>query len=265
MILRMIYADVLRSVLERLHDVFERYGVWHCLIYGTLLGAVRDGDIIEWDHDLDLLIRPGDIPQIVALENELAAVELRVWHGMIPGSRLALNPRRVPWVDMGALCIMSGDWTYGDLWAPAVFSDGVLRQYDFEREVIMWPEASFAAYFIEELRPLEMHGIEYPVPAHSEELLRWQYGDDWREPYKSVRDGGAARSDRTSHGTFAEPTLRDQLEWCRRRGWDPARYAGQPAWPRPLGGAGPWEDSVRARHTSGSAWWHSLEEVANHY
>lgn len=43
--------------VENLRDVkelFDKFGVRYWLDWGTLLGAVRDGKIIEWDLDIDL-------------------------------------------------------------------------------------------------------------------------------------------------------------------------------------------------------------------
>lgn len=40
--------------LRDLKEVFDKFGVRYWLEHGTLLGAVRDGRIIEWDTDIDL-------------------------------------------------------------------------------------------------------------------------------------------------------------------------------------------------------------------
>jgi hypothetical protein len=40
--------------LKEVKEIFDRAGVKYWLDSGTLLGAMRDGKIIEWDHDIDL-------------------------------------------------------------------------------------------------------------------------------------------------------------------------------------------------------------------
>lgn len=40
--------------LKEIKEVFDKYGIKYWLDMGTLLGAVRDGKIIEWDKDIDL-------------------------------------------------------------------------------------------------------------------------------------------------------------------------------------------------------------------
>jgi len=39
---------------RELKEILDKCGVKYWLDWGTLLGAVRDGKIIEWDHDIDL-------------------------------------------------------------------------------------------------------------------------------------------------------------------------------------------------------------------
>jgi hypothetical protein len=257
--------NLLFDVLEQVHSIFSRHGIWHCLLFGTLLGAVRGGDIIAWDHDLDLLVRPVDVPRIVALNGEGAAEGLAFWSGRGMGYRLVANPGRVAWFDPGFLSIMVDGSSRGELYAPSLFADGVLRFYDFEQEAVFWPEASYPAFVFESLTTAAVRGVDFPVPLHAEQWLEWHYGEDWRTPYRSVWDGGEARSDRSSHGDVSHHDLAAQVAWCEAQGWDRSVYSAQPAWPRELRGAGPEGASARTALTSRSAWWHTIDEVSREY
>ena len=257
--------EVLHDALVLIGERLRTAGVWHCLAFGTLLGAVRDGDLIEWDHDLDLMTRPADLARIVSAcaDDRLSFAPIK-----ISGDWLALRrggPAGASHATLPGLSLTCDGVGVGELWAPVLFSDGVLRVYDLEHEVSLWAQTALPAFVFEELGEVELRGGSYPVPAHAETLLEWIYGEDWRTPRQAVADGGDQVADRGRSGDRVVPALAEQIAWCEAQGWDRSVYAAQPQWPRGLVAAGPYGNSVRAASTSGSDWWRSLDEIAENY
>jgi hypothetical protein len=256
--------DRLVSALEAVHELLEREGIWHCLGFGTVLGAVREGDVIEWDNDIDLFVRRSDLGRIVALtgESDIRGVDFR--RVRYPSSRLAVHDG-VTTFDPGYVRILFEGDHVGELFAPSVFSDGVLRFLDFATAVVWCPHWSLPHWFLEETSTVELAGRPYPAPRSAESYLACVYGDDWRTPYRSVRDGGTGRTGTTTHGDAYHPNLDRWIPWCEERGWDRTRYRLAPAWPRQLRGAGPRGPDDRTRGNSGALWWRTLDELLASY
>ena len=257
----MSHRDVVREALARVHAALDRHRIWHCITYGTLLGAVRDGDIIEWDHDFDLFARPSDAPAIAAAFDDLAAEGFRLEREQKSAALLAMNTDDVAWFDPMRLVISHRGRTVGDVFLPSLFDDGVCRMYDFGTEIYWTPHSSFPHFFLQELSVAAIGGREYPAVGHPERFLEAIYGADWRTPYRSVVDGGEGKDGVTTHGDRYEPNLHDQIAWAVERGWDRSVYRGLPAWPRRVGGAGPIGPTARTVGTSRSLWWHDLDEL----
>jgi len=57
--------------LRQVKEVFDKYGIEFWLDAGTLLGAVRDGKLIEWDKDIDLSAWYNDKNKIFSACREL--------------------------------------------------------------------------------------------------------------------------------------------------------------------------------------------------
>ena len=60
--------------LENLRDtkeIFNKLGIKFWLDWGTLLGAVREGKIIEWDHDVDLGLMAEDFEKNASVFSEM--------------------------------------------------------------------------------------------------------------------------------------------------------------------------------------------------
>jgi phosphorylcholine metabolism protein LicD len=60
-----------KNVLFDIVDAFELYGVNYRVVFGTLLGIYRDGQIIKGDHDMDLAVLESDADKIYKAINFL--------------------------------------------------------------------------------------------------------------------------------------------------------------------------------------------------
>jgi hypothetical protein len=257
--------DRIRRGLAYVHERFEAHGVWHCLAYGTLLGAVRDGDLVPWDYDFDLLIQPRDVDRIVALSARTAADGIAFRREIAGSHMLAVNPRGITDAASGAVSVWLDAEKIADLYAFTLFDDGVLRRFDVERDTYWVPHSSFAHYFVERLESATIGGRAYPVPQDARRLLADTYGDDWRTPYRAVQQGGQPREGTTIHGDRYEPHLDAQIAWCEARGWDRSRYAHERRWPRAIAAAGPIGPTERTRDSSRALWWRSRDDLTARY
>lgn len=255
-------AGKVEPALRTVHALLERESIWHCVTYGTLLGAVRDGNVIPWDHDFDCFVRPCDLGRVLALDGESGLRFLRVTKS---SAELALGAGRIATFDAMRVAVWDGDEHLGDLFAPSLFDDGVLRIYDFATETLWTPHSSFPHFFLQELSTVTIAGRAYPGVGRPERFLAGVYGDDWRTPYRSYVDGGESRTGSTTHGDTYEPKLAEWVDWCVAEGWDRSVYAGQPSWPREARGAGPIGPSTRTASTSRALWWRDRDELLANY
>lgn len=52
-----IHMELLR-ILKEVHCIFRKHNIPYFLIFGSLLGCVRDGGYIPWDDDIDIAVMP---------------------------------------------------------------------------------------------------------------------------------------------------------------------------------------------------------------
>lgn len=255
----------LTHCLEQVHHALAQEGLWHCIAFGTVLGAVRGESLIPWEYDFDLIIARDDLPAILALGDRLGP-RFRLQRQQRPVAHLAINPGGVEGsFETGIVQVYFDDQRVGDLYHFCLFQDGVLRRYDPETQVYWCPRSSIPAFFVEELEEVAIGESYYPCPQYPEKYLEGIYGADWRTPYRATLHGGAPRHGFTKYGDRAEPKLRDELVWCKERGWDQTQYPHAPAWPAPIRGAGPVGPSDRTRDNSRSLWWRDLNELVTFY
>ena len=60
-------------LLRDVTEVLEEYGIEYYLDFGTLIGAVRSGSFIPWDHDIDISLKNReDYPKMPEVLEEIA-------------------------------------------------------------------------------------------------------------------------------------------------------------------------------------------------
>ncbi len=161
--------DQVGALITCLHD---KAGVPTFIAYGTLLGAVRNGQLIGHDNDLDIAYLsdhayPVDvIREAYRIERVLLAEgwSVRRGSGARMNVRIRLSDDSTRFVD-----VFTAHWVEGVLYIPQDTG------FELARETIL------------PLTTVELLGRQVPAPADYDTLLAATYGPGWRTPDPSFR------------------------------------------------------------------------------
>ncbi|MBV8896025.1 MAG: LicD family protein [Acidobacteriaceae bacterium] len=145
-------------------DLLKRNKILHWLDYGSLLGAVRQQELIPWDSDGDWGFLEGDLDRVRALEPEIVAAGYsfdtsdpsvyRINYSRSNTQHMDLYPWR-----MGANDLLTNDAA---------------------------PQShSFPPRFLDEMTEVRLYGESFPAPARVHQFLRhYRYGADYMVPQR---------------------------------------------------------------------------------
>lgn len=156
-----ISEDDARSLLQTTKKLFDECGIQFYLIFGTLLGAVRDQGLIEGDEDVDVYIDSEDL----LLKNLPFLYDNGLKVCRIIKHRLySFHTDNKSYIDVyikGKLPISI--WR---LWCDRISLGVIPRYYIKKHDKIMFL------------------GIECLCPHKPERVLRYWYGKSWKTPIK---------------------------------------------------------------------------------
>ncbi len=157
-----IDKDKCFKILCEIDDLCKKYGVKYYLSEGTALGLYRNGDLIDWDDDIDIGMEESQynifvekcLPELISRGYYLTYY----YHPSINGYILGFNKDKqlidIENVKVGEKCISK----YGKL------CDELLPH-------------------IQKVTEKEWRGRKFPVPEES--YYVYLYGKDWRIPRKT--------------------------------------------------------------------------------
>jgi tetratricopeptide (TPR) repeat protein len=145
-----------RQALSDLHDELHPLGVRPFLISGTLLGYVRDGDVIPWDKDIDLGV----------FSEQIASTELEAAVASWP----RFTAKRLDWTNR--LRIDHANGVKIDVFPH--YPEGPDRVWH-DGTATRWWNTPFG------VRTVSFLGLDQAVPDNPERYLDENYGD-WRTP-----------------------------------------------------------------------------------
>ncbi len=163
-------------------DILEKYNIPYWLDDGTLLGIVRDGDLIPFDHDADIGI-PGEYAeQVIALAPHF-----------LPFYVLSKRVKRTKWYEgKYRACKVK---TIREKILKINFHLDLFFKYE-QDDVFRWIDCDALkqvdAKYYRKLDKITWHGREVNVPSNTHEYLANNFGD-WQTPnrgWDSCRHSG---------------------------------------------------------------------------
>ena len=156
-------ADAGKVLLE-IRQLLNDANIIFFLRHGTCLGAVRDGELIPWDDDIDIGSIIGmhnlDEPSILQAVDgfKRAGFQVKVletdFHIGVELSKLGIPV----------------DWTCYRV---------------FEKSILQYPGVKIPVQIYEDLSTVSLLDNPFLVPSPPEEYLTLKYGPDWRVPKKT--------------------------------------------------------------------------------
>lgn len=211
-----IGPDALFKHLSYMTDVLSYYKIPYYVVYGTLLGAVRDNDIIKYDYDFDLGCNVDDYARLIKLNN---VIERDGYH-LVPAESIGVDyqnssiNRRIWRV---SLKVMYMDQEVGDVYLYKKFSDGLNRRFDAKSGTYFWPASTYPSWFTDQLSIVKIRGRSFFAPRDPEILLQHWYGKSWRTPLIPESQGGPKRDGIDFYGGDANIKLSTLIEYLNKR------------------------------------------------
>lgn len=140
-------------------DILDKNGIGFGLIYGTLLGAIRENNFIEHDEDIDLSMLEENKEDLLAILQDIIDAGFKV---------LRYDEK---------LLSVSRDNEYIDF-------------YFFKKTASSYRKCDVGLKakdkYLEETKAYSFLGKNFQVPVEAEKFLIELYGKNWKTPIKNV-------------------------------------------------------------------------------
>lgn len=159
----------LKTILEYIDKLFKTQDIKYWLDYGTLLGAVRENDLIEYDTDIDLGILYTDKEKFLGLKDKIESdgYFLKKDHSM----------------DFYRIAFSKNNSLHADIFFWKKNSEGILyREQYMKKDDYKGKDFPYSLILETEIR--EIDGKMYPVPSNPEAFCEFRFGTGWRQRIK---------------------------------------------------------------------------------
>lgn len=199
------------KVLFEIHKIFKKHKVHYWLDGGALLGIKRTGELLEYDHDVDLCVWEVSLKKFpyftliehgfevyftddkISIEKEGIPIKVSLYKEIhiknsVDDYSVAYREYMMATNKLGELFRVI--WWLGHV---RVYQDNKsfksriakLFTYEIKRlpfcKMDMW---KVPLHFFKNLKTIDFKGKKFKVPKQTEKYLEFRYGKDWRVPKK---------------------------------------------------------------------------------
>lgn len=172
---------ILRTMVQNISKVFDKYDVKYWLDYGTLLGAYRMGDVLPHDHDADMsFLVTSNISQAFQelAKSGIAAAGIKARFNGVILDFVPWKPQYRTTHERTQLMLYKSYPSY------VLENDNIMNRYHHKLETFPYSWAFPAGR-------INFHGVSASVPHSPEKLLSFRYpytfglfGVRMQTPYK---------------------------------------------------------------------------------
>ena len=227
--------DELYKHLLYISSLFKKAGISHQISDGTLLGAVRENDILATEErDFDIDVADSEVPKIHGIVEEArkdgyeivdrtpGTIEFDIGYNFDD-----MKQERSSSGGAGFLILYAGEFV-GDVYVYTVFNDGLARRYCLQSEALVNAKMTIPAWFLEGSKSVRLRDKSFPGSREPEKLLAKTYGDDWQTPIAPGEFGPGRHPD---SGGIYDSDLEHLTIVALGNGWEP-EYSKRPSWHR---------------------------------
>lgn len=160
------------DLLDYLHNLFLENNIEYYLAYGTLLGVIRDGELIPWDDDIDIQVKSENKKKLESIflniEKKLVDSHPSVRLEFITNEENKVKNRII--VKQDDKIIFNVDFTFLE-------NRG---HYYLENNTYI-----YEVKYYNKPKHIEWKSIQICIPNDHTELLEYIYGEGWKIPNKN--------------------------------------------------------------------------------
>jgi hypothetical protein len=214
----MYTPDEIFAHMSYIDDKLKKFNIKHWIMYGTLLGAVRQNDIIPYDYDFDFGAHIEDMDKILLLND---VVKDDGYEFTKPMSNCYAynypNNRKVCW--RVSLKVTYDGIVMGDIYLYKLCDDNFMRRYSDIDKIYFYPTSTFHRVFIDELECVTIRNKCFDAPIMPHLLLEHWYGKTWQTPIRAVAQGGKSRADNNEYGESKTISLNNMINSLNEHGY----------------------------------------------
>lgn len=225
MVTHTLHNDILNSLdnlpdklyhhLKYFNTLLKSYNIKYWIVDATLLGAVRDNNIVPNDIDIDIAANIEDTEDILALNNIIKYDGYRIEKIHAENARIMNWRNKLGTVWLVTLKIYFLNKPVGDIHLYQKFDDGFMRRFDKESNTYYWPPATYPAWFTDELISVRIRDILVPAPRDPEILLEYFYGKNWKVYSDDQAQGDKIVFGKEFYGRFLTTKLSFLTDYLR--------------------------------------------------
>lgn len=216
-------AELLYKCVYDVSTAMDIANIPYVVSNGTLLGAIRDSDIIPHDLDVDFSILSIDLDKLHSFQTALGGTGFSLsvdFDGVQSPFEIIKNSP--------ILKIKYDGEGVGDIYVFSIFNDGIARLISRGGRIVN-PKLSLPHWFYINKGVARIRDCEVPTPAEPEFILERIYGSDWKTPINFSKEARVPHRHSLS-GSLSDAAVEDMVELALSRGWD-GNYEDYPAWP----------------------------------